>query len=273
MSTQIFNLSTTSPPLPGPRFMWSRDEKGLCTGRHTFTLVKGAMELPVQQARFKKGTPITDLDPSIGAILSFLTVETFDVDTIAGGYEEVTVSIKGYSESGDFEFDREVSYHSNNTLTEKSILENPKYLAEVTSHDTRDCFSKVYNGHAIAKTTFSGGELSSIFFYDTLGNSLMAITDEASLKWYRLIFIEDNRTFMAPTFEWVKSTTNAGGLSDAELAKLGKIDDPPGGPPSPPNSEGYAWLKSGANDARGESSANTEETWSWGKYPEDIYGA
>lgn len=275
MSTKIFNLTITSAPIPGPNFFYSRDTEGKMTGRHTFTAVKGSMQMPSNQSRFAKGTPVTTLDTSIISTMAFMTLDDWEADTVAGGFEEITANFSGYSESGDFEFDREVSYSSNNSLVERSILENPNYLREVISTETRDCFARVYNGHGTATPSFSDGDVSNVFFYDILGNQLLAITDEDSLKWYRLIFIEDNRTFMAPTYEWTRSAVNEGGLSNADLAKLGKIDsDPPGGPPEPPDDgEDYTWVKTGANEVRGENTANTEETWTWAKWPEAIYAA
>ena len=54
MSTKIYNLSQNSNPIPGPNFYYARDKDGKSTGRHTFTVVRGALGLGGIQARFKK---------------------------------------------------------------------------------------------------------------------------------------------------------------------------------------------------------------------------
>lgn len=272
MSTRIFNLAITSSPVPGPSFFYSRDSEGKMTGRHTFTAVKGSMQMPANQSRFAKGTPVTALDPSISSTLSFMTLEDFEVQTIPGGYEEISANFSGYSEGGDFEFDREITYSSNNTLVESSIMKHPRLIEELTLQE-RSGFAKLLDGTWYAEETITDGNLTSVAVNDPIADAVeFTITGEDALAWYKLIFIEKFETYWTRAFDWNKSTANAGGISNAELAELGKIDsNPPGSAPEPPAQTGFTWLKMSASDVRGESSASTEESWQWGYWPTRIY--
>ena len=278
MSTRIFGMGSGSSPVPGPNFFWRRDTDGKCTGRHTFTGIRGTMGTASGQSLFKKGVKITTLDPTLPPGLGFLEVDEFESQDLPGGFCEITVTLTGYTEEGEFEFDREITYSSSCSLAERSMLENPNFLREVTHRSDREKFTKLYNGAATGRVRYNeDGTIVDIEIIDVAADARLGTwTDAVTKKWYDIIFVKNRRTFDSPVYEWVKTTANAGGLSDSELDKLGQRDNsPPGNPPSPPRPEGtgqdYSWLKTVAADTRSSNSASTHEAWEWRDCPEDIY--
>jgi hypothetical protein len=108
-------------------------------------------------------------------------------------------------------------------------------------------------------------------------NILTTITDAAVIEWYMEIFEKGNRSYEAAAFEWRKSTANIGGLTTAQVFAIGKRDHtPPGSPPQPPTPTGqdsldWTYLKTGAQYDLGENSSSTDETWTWGYWPQKAY--
>lgn len=281
MSTKIYNLSQNSNPIPGPSFYYKRDKEGKTIGRHTFTVVRGALGLGGVQARFKKGTPITALDTTLSAFFSHLLVVDHESQDLPGGYSEVTVNCEGFTEDGEFETDREVSYSSQTQAVEKSILLNPRYLKDVPLPQDRQAFRDMLNGYAHGEVRGARNEEglpTEVGVVDMRTDSETSVlTDQTVIRWWVLIFEKNLLTYEEPAFEWRKETTNAGGLTEAQLGALGKREsNPPGDAPHPPLPEGadagdYSWFKTTASDIRGESSASTEETWQWGYWPALAY--
>jgi hypothetical protein len=278
MSSKIYGLSA-GQLIPGPNFTFSRDNEGKMTGSHTFTSLRGALSGAATQARFAKGTPITSLDTTLPAFFSVLKVDSFESQDLPGGYCEIRVQLTGYTETGEFGFDREINYSSQTSLVEKSMLEHPKYLSDVGEAQDRAAFTAMYNGFAEAKNLGirnSEGVPVSMDVYSVTDNELKlaTITTLPAMEWFHHIFELGYRTYEYPAFEWRKSTANAGGLTSGEINAVGKRDsNPAGNPPHPssPTGRQYTWLKISASDDRGESSASTEEVWQWGDWPSKIY--
>lgn len=281
MSSVVFNLTYSSPPIAGPAFMFNRDKDGKVTGSHRFTALKGYLATPGGQSRFKKGTPITALDSSLPASLNYLVVNSVESQVIPGGYEEITTQLQGYTEEGEFEFDREASYSFQCNLIQRSILENPKYLKAVEQKQDRAAFTALYDDKAFVREIVRNplGVPTSLQIVNSADDEdiLATLTDENVLKWYVEIFEDGTRTYEATCPEWRKTTANIGGLSESQIEAHGKRDSsPPGDPPTPPvpaslGGSDWTWLKSGASDERGPNNASTDECWSWGRWPELVY--
>jgi hypothetical protein len=78
--------------------------------------------------------------------------------------------------------------------------------------------------------------------------------------WWQSIVIDGDREYEAPSYEWTRATTNAGGLSAVDLAPLGKSDTPPGSPPEPSGVDGW-WRLTDLSDERTEGQSSNTLTW------------
>lgn len=260
MSSQIIGLTVTSL-IPGPDANYSRDPQGKMTGSRTFSCLKNALASGYIQNRLAKGTPITTLCSDVPAQFQFLQVDSFTSQDNPSGITTVAVQFTGYieSDSSEFGFDREITYSLASALTERPIIEHPNFIAtmkEAHASEYKGIIGLYRGTMHVGNPTEENPEV-----IDTQTDvSIVTITDETSLLWYKTIFIDNIRTYQAPQFEWTKAGANAGGLSDADLAQYGKKDTPPGSPPEPTGETGW-WQLIDVTDSRSSNASSYSLTW------------
>lgn len=251
---KIFNIPTNSW-ISGPDFAPKRDKTGKWTATQTFKINKADKSSSIILAAFCSGRPLPYVYPEAGSFWSFLKIDTIDFQDNPGGITDLIATFSGYTESGDFGVEgRDKRYTRNDSLTERPIIEHPKFLSEVTG-SFRDVLVGVYNGQIqrVANETGSAQYTPLVIATNTL---LTPITDADAQKWWDRILRK--RTYEDRQSEWTESKTNFGALSDGDMTMFGKIDIPPGSPGAPPNT---VWRFTGATEDIGGDVSSTARTW------------
>ena len=257
MSANIAGL-TTSSLIPGPNFVFARDAEGKMTGTREFSTVKGSSS----SFLIAKGVPITSLCNDIPPELSFLLVDSFESRDNPGGITVVTVNFKGAPEEEEFGFDRETTYAIRGTTFRRPIQEHPTFIADMEGENDliKEGFVAILTGEAFAKL----GPASSRQIVRITPNVPIIGTgawiDNANPNaWWDIIAVKGLRDYDAASLEWTRSTANAAGLTDADIAQLAKSDNPPGNPPTP-NEPGW-WQMVDLSDERSEGQSSNSITW------------
>lgn len=237
------------------------NEKGQWTGAAEFTCVQGDFATNSIQSRLKIGTRITDLAANVPLELSFLALETFEATDDPGGWTTIAVTLKGYNESQwDFDNDRSKIYTRTTSLVEKSILENPNFIADIS--DTYvDYMRKLMDGDLIRRPDSTGNDFI-LCKNDNFYAPFAQFTDEAFAKWYAIIITKKNHTYMVPQTEWTVQTAGRLPLKASDMNGLGYIDDAPEGTPALP--AGQNWMFSGVTEniqKQGDGVNSWSKTW------------
>ena len=257
MSANIAGLTAASL-VPGPNFVFSRDAEGKMTGTREFSTVKGSSS----SFLIAKGVPITSLCDDIPPELSFLLVDSFESRDNPGGITVVTVNFKGAPEEEEFGFDRETTYAIRGTTFRRPILEHPKFISDMedANDSVREGFVAILSGGAYAKgTATSNYQIIRITPNEEIIGSGGWIENADNTAWWDIIVKKGLRDYDAASLEWTRSTANAAGLTDADIAQLAKSDDPPGNPPTP-DEPGW-WQMVDLSDERSEGQSSNSITW------------
>lgn len=250
-----------------------RDEEGKTTATRTFTIrAKDKQNAPIQAA-FSRGATITSISSDLGAYWNFLELETHEMADQPGGMCFVYCTFVGYTESGDFDFDRETTYSLRGVLTERPIIEHPNYLAEVKDNGLdaeHAAIVGLYKGDAYVEDPEATNPTVRLRANDVV--VITSMTDADALKWYTKIEIDGRRTYKAPTYEWTKAKANAGGLQSSDLADFGRKTTPDGNPPEPAGETGW-WLYADLSEERSSNASSYSQTWQWqfGDVDADLY--
>lgn len=252
-AAHIFNLPSNTC-LPGPDFVFSRDTTGKVTGSQTFRARRAEFYGQILQAKFRKGTSIKEIYPNILAFLEPLVIDTAECQEQPGGIDEIYVTYTGYLQVDSEMQERETVYSRNNALEERSVIEHPKFLADITNAQDLATIIKGYNG--LAKKSFRSDGTTYYIVDVVTDEQINILTDEVVRYWWDKIVDAGWRTYQAATSEWTKSRSNAGGLANSDLLKLGRIDTPDGNPAAP---LGVIWFMSGSTEIR---TVGTASSWS-----------
>lgn len=259
-SSKLYNIPANTLR-PGPRLIIARDPDGMTTGSMDFTCRKFDVAKPTIQEKLAKGTPLLTLYPDAGTDFDFLYLDSWTSTDEPGGITTVSCVFKGVSSGGgDFGFDsRSVVYTRNNSLQDAPIFRNPTFLSQVTGSarttiklgSTGDAY-KVGSTYEIRRTSNN--------------ETIETLTDENFKWWWDHIVEQGNDTYLEPHSEWTKTSSTVGKLTEAKLAKFGKIDDPPGSPSAP---SGQNWLYTGATETitvTGDNANSYSQTWTSGNW-------
>jgi hypothetical protein len=241
--------------LPGPDFVFQRDTTGKVTGSQTFSANRQDFYGQIMQAAFRKGTKISVVYPQVLSYLHPLEIDTAECQEEPGGIDKIFVTYVGYIQVDSEMQDRETVYSRNNALEERSILRHPKFLADVTDIEDIELIVKGHDGLYEKNKTASTASNYKIWDVVTQGNR-GALIDALAIEWWDFIVTRGIKTYQAATSEWTKSRSNAGGLANIDLEKLGKIDVPDGDPAAP---AGMIWFMSGSTESR---TVGTASSWS-----------
>lgn len=257
MSNRVFGLTAASL-VPGPSFVFARDAEGKMTGTREFSTLKGS------SAAFSiaKGTPITSLCDDLPPELSFLLVDSFDSRDAPGGITTISVNFKGAPENPEFGFDREITYAIRGTTFRRPIIEHPTFIADMEGQDDsiRGGLVAILTGEAYAVLgSTSSRKIVRITPNEEIVGSGGWVSNEDNDAWWDIIAVKGLRDYDAASLEWTRSTANAAGLTDADIAQLAKSDTPPGGPPTP-NEPGW-WQMVDLSDERTEGQSSNSITW------------
>jgi len=272
MSTYRYGLGSNEI-IAGLDFRVVRDAEGKTSASRSFTIRKEDKDSGTIQSSFARGVPITTISPDLGAYWNFLEIESHEMEDEAGGFCRVYATFTGYTESGDYDFDRETTKSLRGVLTERPMIEHPNYIAEVKdagSTSEHAAIVGLYHGTAyVTDPTASEPQVRNSANDQVI---ITALTDTDALKWYNKIFTDGKRTYLGPQYEWTVEQSNAGGLSSGDLATYGKKDSPPGSPPEPAGVTGW-WHFVDVADSRSSNSSSHSRTWRFneGTVDADVY--
>jgi len=263
MSAQIRGLTVTSL-VPGPTLSLTRDAEGKTTATRDFSTVKDALAQPSIQAKLAKGTPITTLCSDIPIDFQHLQVDSFDSRDAPGGITTITVSFAGYSSDGEFGFDREITYSIRGTTFRRPILEHPVFISDMEDANIaiRRGLVAILTGDAYAPVTATAVGNYSILRISPIEEIIGTggwISNAANDAWWDIIVKKGLKEYDAASLEWTRSTANAAGLTNADIANLAKSDVPPGDPPEP-EEEGW-WQMIDLSDERTSNASSNSITW------------
>jgi hypothetical protein len=246
--------------IPQPNFRAVRDAKGSWSGSQSYKMLRTSYEGGVA-ANFAKGVTITSLYPELSAAWDFLELETWDLANHPGDIVEVTAQFSGFDES-EYESDREVTYVLSGTRVERSILLHPLYIKEVQEADPGNhvVIVQAFQGLWVLDTSVTQSATERIFRDVALLAGNHSFTPVDTVKWVRFILEDGNRTYMAPTLQWIVETSNRGGLTDGDIDPLGREDEPEGNPPQPFLGD-FVWMMIALSENRTQGQSSTSRTW------------
>jgi hypothetical protein len=261
MSARIHGLTIASL-IPAPDLFLARDSEGKTTAQRSFTCLKSSVQTATIQSKIKKGTPITSLCSDIPPEFSSLTVESSASRDAPGGMTAIDITFAGYVEEGEFGLDREITFSLRGVTQTRPIWQHPKFIDAFDGFDQlKSALVKVCLGEAYAEDATLESNNWRVYQIPTDEPLFTAWTgDEEMDKWWVSITVDGDREYDAPTYEWTRATSNAGGLSSSDIEYLGKKDDPPGNPPEPAGQEGY-WKLSDLSDERTSGQSSNTLTW------------
>jgi hypothetical protein len=214
------------------------------------------------QSKIKKGLPITDLCSDIPPEFAALTIESSASRDAPGGMTAIDITFAGYVEEGEFGFDREINYSIRGTTFRRPIQEHPTFIKDMEEENDiiKAGFVAILTGDAYPVLgSASSRKIIRITPNEEIIGSGGWIDNEANNAWWDIIAVKGLREYDAASLEWTRSTSNASGLSDADIAQLAKSDDPPGGPPEP-DEPGW-WQMVDLSDERSSSASSNSITW------------
>lgn len=261
MSAKIHGLTSFSL-IPAPDLFIARDKEGVTTATRSFTCLKSAVATVAIQSKIKKGTPITSLCSDVPPGFSALLIESNSSQDVPGGLASITIAFAGFVDEGEFEGEREITYSLRGVTQLRPIYTHPEFIEAFDGFDylknamVQICLATAY-AEGMAETS-GQWRVYQIPTDDPLFSGWDASAERDA--WWRSIVIDGDREFEAPTYEWTRTTANAGGLSGSDIQTLGRSDEPPGSPPEPDGVTGW-WRLADLSDERTEGQSNNSLTW------------
>lgn len=227
---------------PQPDFRAKRDSMGKWTATQSYEIKRG--DYAGVAAKFLKGELISEIYPDVQAYFENLIIEDHEYIEKPSAIDQIVVSFIGYEAGDEGQTEREAVYDYTIDMGERPIIEHPKFLAIGVPAD-RDAIIKAYEGAARCEDL---GASDPIILDNYTGSPITsALTDAESKKWFDIIIRRGRRTYFDPIAEYSETKTDLGGLTDALLDDIGKIDTPPNTPAAPPDK---VWFLSGASETR-----------------------
>lgn len=263
MST-IFGL-TSNDIRPQPGFTASQNENGGWTGTHTFAIRRTAWNDQFIRSRLKKGTPITDLDPSLSTFFSFMTIVGTTVLSDEGDFTMVTAQIAGaataqyQTDPTNLNADALPTYRLSCSLQDAPLAQHPKWAT--FSSIEQQALSEMISGGLVFDEPSNGvgtrDERSFWLESNTDGDPFTLVSAD-SIAFAKLIAAGET-TYQRPAITWTESTQGNEGLNSSQLNKIGKISNPRGNPPTPTG--GRDWMLTSAFDEETGGLHRTELEW------------
>lgn len=258
MSATVYGLPSGALT-PRNDFRATTDNTGRVNATMSFSLRRGAYSSI--QAFLHKGKLLTNIYTEGDSYFDNLIIDSHEYAENEGGgngIDIIRVNLLGYFESSAEVEEKEKVYELTTSLGEAPIIRHPKFL--LLNQDVNSAANgmvRLYNGTARFEKNTSGYKIVDIM----TGNEIVTITGGDEHDFFECIFIRDNRTYKVPVSEYTETQTNMGGLTDAEVEYLGKIDnDPPRDPATPPN---MIWMLTGSSETRSSENPITwNRTWS-----------
>ena len=251
---------------PQPGFEPSQTTNGGWDGTHTFAMNRASFGNSAVRSLFRKGVPVTQLDPSVPSFFSFMTLDSTKVRFGEGDIIYVTARFAGgegsqYGGSGGLAGGAEPTYDLDGTLSDRPLADHPKWA-----------------GLSDIQKTALGHLLSGVLVFDVAEGKICQINEAAGnaedffdpflpydeivegdcLEFAKLI-ASGITTYVSPSITWTERTEGSSGLTGSQLNDLGKISNPRGSPPDPTG--GRDWMLTSAHQHEVGDKFTTELTW------------
>lgn len=255
--------------IPGPDFRGGFDSQGMWTGSQTFYVRKFDFESEPIRTVFRKGTPAPTLYPNLSTTWAFLLVDDVTHEDKPLGITEIHVNYKGFSAEWDYDGDGDESatYAMNGTLVDRPMTEHPKFKA--LGAQERRLIAEAVDNKAKRKYNETAVAGSGVTVTDMFDKELGSISSDNGIALWNQMIDDGDKIWESSAIEWTKSATNQGGITAAQIEKLGWIDTPLGSPPAiaPRN-----WRMTSISDSQTKTSDSTTNDYSitWSMSPPGI---
>ena len=258
MSATVYGLPSGALS-PRNDFRATTDNTGRVNGTMSFSIRRG--DYSSIQTFLQKGKLLTTIYTEGDSYFDNLIIDSHEYaenEGGGGGIDIIRVNLLGYIESSEEVEEKEKVYELTTSLGEAPIIRHPKFLLlDQTVNSGANGMVRLYHGTARYEKTTSGYAIKDIM----TGNEIVTITGGDEYDWFECIFIRDNRTYKVPVSEYTETQTNLGGLTNAEVEYMGKIDeDVPKDPATPPD---MIWMLTGSSETKSSENPITwTRTWS-----------
>lgn len=261
MSTTIF-----IPPgaiIAQPDFTASQEDNGGWRGSQSFLVKKGDLDSASVRLYFRRGRPITDLDPNSDAIWSFLRIRRITPQTEPGGWTRIVVDLQGYAlaeypgapTDADESF---ITYAMRGQAAETELAKHPKWKA--LTETERNALGKLIAGEMQWGPDWLNPGAFVFSYPQQASGAINIITPNPITSADGINFAnritEGVTTYRRATYEWTKRWSSLSGIRASEIAAIGKItSNPPGNPPTPGTDRDFM-LVAANQEQVGEADAN-----------------
>jgi len=258
MSATVYGLPSGALS-PRNDFRATIDKTGKVNGTMSFSIRRG--DYSSIQTFLQKGKLLTTIYTEGDSYFDDLIIDSHEYAENEGGgngIDIIRVNLLGYIESSEEVEEKEKVYELTTSLGELPIIRHPNFLLlDQSVNSGANGMVRLYHGTARYEKTASGYAIKDIM----TGNEIVTITGGEEYDWFECIFIRDNRTYKVPVAEYTETQTNLGGLTNAEVLYMGKIDnDIPKDPATPPN---MIWMLTGSSETKSSENPITwTRTWS-----------
>ena len=267
MSAKLFGLSLNQLE-PSHFAALDRNPEGLWSCSQEFTCRNADYGNSTVSDMLRKGTPITDLNPSIPSLFDFVTLRSLRITHQRGGLTKVRCEFSGASADDGFSNDgieRSISTSFRATIVKKPIMQHPNFIKETNAKERKAIHAAFITNeawcHYISGTAKDGNLKYKVERKGGRQNMLAELTCDAAVLVDKMIM--GHMEYDAPGLEWTINYTNKGGLEDADLIKFGQKVTPPEDPPQPSwfNVKGGWWQFIGATEDKDENSSTHSLTY------------
>ena len=252
---KIYGL-TPNQIIPQGDFSAARNENGGWTASQTFRVKKGGLDNVAINSKFKEGESLNNFDPNVDSLFAYLLLSQITgINTIAGGYTDVTCEFVGFAGS--------------TSTNDPSIVPIPTFAKRGTLRSAPLSEHKKWKALTAAQKTTLGYLISGLYRWDIAAQQVQKQADDGTWEEDAALtaivvgdaaefadrIAQGDTTYEFGTYEYTHRWEDNEGISESKMNRLGKIVEvPTGDPPKPGN--GRNWLLVGAN----------EEQYGSGKY-------
>lgn len=247
---------------PQPGFTVTQDQNGTWTASRDYSMRTETWNQSSIRNLFARGTFIYLIDNTLPDFWNFLTVTDKNIVHEEGGIITISVSFNG---SLGFQFDNDglsedvlPTYRLEGRLMELPLSEHPKWKA--LSNDFQQALGKMLTGEATVSPDYlKPGYYQNDVFYFIKDASDNVITFTGNAITFAKLICNGTTTYTASTVTYTETTTGESPVTNQQLAKLGKISNPRGNPPS--FAGDYNWMLTGASQEQRGTIYQTSFEW------------
>lgn len=238
---------------PQPDFVAEQDQNGGWTAKQSFIVTKTTWASSEWRSKFRIGTYITVINPTLAEFYSFLQVASSSFTEDGGDIVTIQVDFAGSITSqygfGESEDPQDPTYRLEGRISEQPLSEHPKWKA--LEPIERNPLQLLLNDELvwIYDDVFTNDWLLCKRSGDDLVASDYTLASENAISFANMI-AKGIKTYIAPTITWTETTSGNSPMTSSQINKLGKISTPRGNPPDAAGTRNWM-LTSASQEQRG----------------------